>query len=152
MEWSKLFPREHQPSPEEIDAFIVSPLWKELSDYLEETYGSSPRYEYSGCGMQPGWNVKYKKGGNALCTLYPMEGFFIALVAPSDKSADEVAALLPSLTPYVRELYEQAPPYIGGRWLMIHVRDEAILRDVKALILIRQKPKAGKDAKIRNMR
>ncbi len=33
--------------------------------------------EYSKCSLKPGWNVKYKKSGKALCALYPMEDYFI---------------------------------------------------------------------------
>ena len=35
----------------------------------------------------------------------------------------------------------QAPPYNGGRWLMIEVTDPAILQDVKTLIAVRMDTK-----------
>ena len=41
----------------------------------------------------------------------------------------------------MRELYAQAPPYNGGRWLMIEVTDPAILQDVKTLIAVRMDTK-----------
>ena len=52
-----------------------------------------PILSYSNCAMDKGiwkgWNVKYKKSGKALCTLYPKQGYFQALVVIGAKeSAD----------------------------------------------------------------
>jgi len=96
-----------------------------------------PRIEYSRCGMAPGWNVKYKKGGRALCTLYPAAGSFTCLVCIGQREAMAAEALLPLCSPPVRQLYHTASPLNGSRWLMIPVTDEAVLTDVKALIGIR---------------
>ncbi|MPN64897.1 hypothetical protein SDC9_212675 [bioreactor metagenome] len=54
----------------------------------------------------------------------------------------EVEMALPGLTDYVRGLYEAARSMPMGRWLMIRVTDQDILRDVKLLMGIRVKPKA----------
>ena len=96
-----------------------------------------PRIEYSRCGMAPGWNVKYKKGGRALCTLYPAAGSFTCLVCIGQREAMAAEALLPLCSPPVRQLYHTASPLNGSRWLMIPVTDEAVLTDVKELIGIR---------------
>jgi AraC family transcriptional regulator len=37
-------------------------------------------------GAWKGWNVKYRKGGRALCSLYPKQGYFLALVPYEGKS------------------------------------------------------------------
>jgi hypothetical protein len=140
MEWMRMFGPGMQPSPQEISAFINNPLWEELSAHLEREYAVKPKYAYSGCAAQPGWNIKYQKSGRALCTLYPMPGFFIALVAIGKREAADTESLLPSLTDYVRSMYEDTGLYLGGRWLMIHVTDSAILSDVKTLINLRTKP------------
>ena len=71
---STLWPQNRKPSPDDIAEFVDNPLWKALCSWLESGYRTVPRIEYSRCGMAPGWNVKYKKGGRALCTLYPAAG------------------------------------------------------------------------------
>jgi hypothetical protein len=106
---------------------------------LRESYGVQPSYDYSTCSGQPGWNVKYKKGGRALCTLYPMPGFFIALVTIGAKEETEAELLAPTFTNHVQELMKTAARVMGARWLMIHVTDEQVLDDVKRLIRIRYK-------------
>ena len=53
----------------------------------------------------------------------------------------EAEALLPACDPYVRVLYERSADSSMGRWLMIEVTSEAILRDAEALMMLRAAPK-----------
>jgi len=80
MVWSDQYDSVHQPTDENIREFIDNNLWQELNSYLQETYNTVPKMTYSRCSMQRGWNIKYQKSGKSLCTLYPMQGYFIALV------------------------------------------------------------------------
>ena len=81
MTWNTLWPQDRKPTPGDIAEFVDNPLWKTLCSWLESGYRTVPRIEYSRCGMAPGWNVKYTKGGRALCTLYPAAGSFTCLVS-----------------------------------------------------------------------
>lgn len=112
-----------------------------MCSHLETSYGVLPHIEHSICCGAPGWNVKYKKGSRALCTLYPAEGYFTAMVSVGSREAMEVEGMLCACTDYLRELYWQTRPWNGGRWLMIQVRTPEILRDVKGLIALRVKKK-----------
>jgi hypothetical protein len=139
--WFEAYPKEQQPSLQEIERFIASPLWNGLCSWTESTYTIVPKAEHSTCSGAPGWNVKYKKGGRALCTLYPDRGQFTALVTVGTKEAAEAELLLPTCTDYIRELFARAQSLNGGRWLMIRVTDEQVLEDVKKLIRLRVAPK-----------
>jgi len=141
MEWSKRFDMANQPSFEEIGAFISSELWQELNSALQESYLVKPTLSFSKCAAQPGWNVKYKKSGKSLCTLYPMDGFFIALVTIGNKETHELEQTLSSYSDYTKALYGRTPFSCGGRWLMINVTDKAVLDDVINLVNIRVKAK-----------
>lgn len=138
MEWARAFGPDREPGWEEIAGFIANPLWEDLNGFLKESYRVEPRVGYSMCSGQPGWNIKYLKGGRSLCTLYPMDGFFIALVVIGNKEQVEAELMLPTLTGYVRGLMESAAAVMGGRWLMIHVSDAEVLGDVKRLIQLRR--------------
>lgn len=146
MEWNLLYGNDREPESENIRGYVgkAVPLWDELQAYLGEAYGVPSKMTYSKCSAQPGWNVKYQKSGKSLCTLYPMEDFFIALVVVGTKEEGETEAAmaLGEFTPYLRELYGRTSFSCGGRWLMIKVTDKAVLEDVKKLIAIRMKPKA----------
>lgn len=85
MEWSKLYSKCDAPALEDVGQFVNNELWDKLNFFLQNTYRVQPKLSYSQCSMQPGWNVKYQKSGRSLCTLYPMEGFFIALVVIGSK-------------------------------------------------------------------
>lgn len=141
MEWINLYGADTQPTEKQISNFIANPLWSELNVFLSKSYEAEPKYSYSTCSGQPGWNVKYQKAGKSLCTLYPMEGFFIALVVIGAKEQMEAELLLPTFTPYVQNLMESSEGMAGARWLMIHVTDEQTFDDVKRLIQIRRKIK-----------
>lgn len=139
MEWTALYGPDRQPGEAEISAYIANPLWEDINEFLKTGYGVNPEYSYSSCSGQPGWNVKYKKAGRSLCTLYPMAGFYIALVTIGTKEQSETELAMPMCTPYIQQLFAATPYSAMGRWLMIHVTDEDILEDVKQLIQIRRK-------------
>ena len=137
MNWLEAYPKSEEPSLEQIEAFIASPLWNGLCSWAEGAYSIAPKVEYSTCSGAPGWNVKYKKSGRALCTLYPDRGQFTALVTIGAKEATEAELLLPTCSDYIRELFARTQMFNGARWLMIHVTDERVLEDVKQLIRLR---------------
>lgn len=143
MKWSELYNGDKMPSFEDIEKYIGEGviLWRELLSYIEETYQVQPQMTYSKCAAQPGWNVKYNKSGKSLCTLYPVKGYFIALVVVGAKEETEVELALESFTPYIAGLYRKTPFSCGGHWLMIEVKGKGILNDVKRLINMRVKPK-----------
>ena len=106
MKWSELFNVNQVPSYEDIKQYIGEgePIWSELLSYIEKAYQVQPKMTYSKCSAQPGWNIKYQKSSKSLCTLYPMEGFFIALVVVGAKEEEEVEMALGTFTPYVQGL------------------------------------------------
>ena len=141
MNWNERYSKQEQPTLADIERFIDSPLWNGLCFWAEERYAVSPKIEHSTCSGAPGWNVKYKKGGRALCTLYPDDGAFTAMVTVGSKEAADAELLLPTFSDYLRELYAHTQAFNGARWLMIRVTDARVLEDVKTLIRLRVAPK-----------
>lgn len=126
------------PEMETVSSYVNNALWEELCNHLEERYQVKPVFSYSKCSMQPGWNVKYKKSGRALCTLYPFQKEYRALVVIGEREKAEMELALPTFTPYLRQLYRDTTEGMGQKWLMIHVTDHAILEDVKKCVDIRR--------------
>ena len=145
MNWNDLFDFDRTPSIRDIREYLgyAKPYWDELTSYIEDSYQVKPQLAYSKCSAQPGWNVKYKKSSKALCTLYPMEGYFIALVVVGPKEEEEVNICMNAelFTNYVKELYDRTDSFSMGRWLMIEVKDKSVLKDIKHLLAIRVRPK-----------
>ena len=141
MNWNELYPQSMPPDLAAVSAYIGSPLWDELRTHLESSYGVLPTVEHSICSGAAGWNLKYKKSGRALCTLYPAQGFFTALVSIGAKEAMEAELQLSACTPYLQKLYWNTRTFNGGRWLMINVTSPEILADTEAMIALRAKKK-----------
>lgn len=137
MNWFERYPRAQMPSMEDISAFIDNPLWEALRAHLEDTYRVSPKTEYSTCSGAPGWNVKYRKSGRALCTLYPDKGMFTCLVTVGAREATAAETMMASFSPSVQRMYQDTKPLNGARWLMIRVTDDAALSDVERLVALR---------------
>lgn len=137
MTWVEWYGPDHPPALEEVGAYIGTGLWARSRAALEEGFQTAPRLEYSRCAMQKGWNVKYKKGSRALCTMYPMEGYFLALVIIGQREEAGMPALLPQLHEATQALYRRTPFLMGGRWMMMEIREEAALQDLLSLVRLR---------------
>jgi hypothetical protein len=134
--------KSHYPSMEEINAYFeesAGAIWGEMTGFLEVNFKSKPQIAYSVCSGKPGWNVKYKKSGKALCTLYPEKDGFVALavLGQGDRAAFDLNR--GEYCSYITGLYEQATLFNGTKWLMISVTDEKIFKDVKKLINMKVK-------------
>lgn len=138
--WPQLFPMDQQPSMEELDRYADNPLWPELRQYLKDAYGAEPRMDYSRCGLEPGWNVKFKKGSKALTTVYLRPGYVTAMVsiAPKDEAAAE--GILLTCTEATRTLYQNTASSKMGRWLMLDLTSPELLEDIKVLLTLRARP------------
>ncbi len=145
MSWSEEYSKENKPDKDKISEYINCKYWDNLCEFLENTYFISPIIEHSTCSGASGWNVKYRKGSKAICTLYPAKEYFTCLVSIGSKIASE-AELVISSCEYIKELYENTKLYNGSRWLMIDVKSDEILEILKQLFFIRVSPpkKGGK--------
>jgi len=143
MQWSELFNNELEPLDSQIREYVYTPLWDNLDNHLQQTYNVQPKLFYSCCSMQEGmwkgWNVKYKKSGKSLCTLYPKQGYFLSLVPIGLREMHEAELLMPLCTEYTQNLFKQTVSGHNGKSLAFDVRNEDILRDIKKLIAIRVK-------------
>ena len=149
MKWNELFNDLNEPSDSQIKGFVDTPLWDDLGEHLQQTYKIQPKLSYSNCSMDngiwKGWNVKYKKGGKALCTLYPQQGYFLALMPVGLSQINEVELLMPLCSEYTQRLFEQTPSHHLGKSLAFEVKNENTLADIKKLMVIRaESMKKGK--------
>lgn len=132
--------RSHEPTMEEIASYIKDcprRMWQDMTDFLKSDGRVKQQIAYSICSGKPGWNVKYKRGGKALCTLYPEKDCFIALIVLGQDNRDTFDIVRESYCGYITELYDKCTLFNGTKWLMINVTDEGILDDVKKLMALK---------------
>lgn len=139
MEWNLLYSN-GKPTLKQVADYVDSPLWTEFNSRIQTCYKIEPIMEYSRCSMQRGWNIKYKKSGKSLCTLYPMSNYFIVLVVIGDKEMQEADFLIQRCSGYVQDVFNNTKTGQGQKWLMIEVRDKKTMDDVFTLIHLRKRP------------
>lgn len=135
--------RNYCPSIEEIGEFVHNPVFGQFCQEIRDVYECTEKIEYSLCSMEKGWNVKFKKAGKALCTIYPKEGYFRTMVVVGPKEKEPVERILPECSAELRDIYRRTPEGRGMRWLMLELEDrDDLYRDVLRLISIRRSGKA----------
>src|SRR5574344_2198075 len=139
MEWSELYKSDKMPTFNEISEYINNPFLKDLCNFIESNYNVEARIEHSSCSLLPGWNVKYKKSGKSICTLYPNKNYFTCMLTVSSKNQEEIEYFLPSCTEYIQNIYKNTTIFNNSRWLMFDITSTEILKDVKELISIKVK-------------
>ncbi|OYP11621.1 uncharacterized protein DUF3788 [Lachnotalea glycerini] len=132
----------YESNMEEMSTFINNPLFAELCQHLENEYKVLCKIEYSKDVWLRGWNIKFKKAGKSLCTVYPKENYFTVLVVVGNKEKESVENLLPQMSGEIREIYAKTKEGNGQRWLMIDLETSgAVYNDVLKLISIRRQSK-----------
>lgn len=131
--------QEEIPILEDFAAYIRNPVFMKFCSEIKKKYRCHEKIEFSRCSLERGWNVKFKKSGKSLCTVYPREGYFTVLVVVGEKEKEAVEAILWECTSELRELYEKARWGNGQKWLMIDLEDQGeMFADVLQLIEIRR--------------
>ncbi len=137
MDWDNMFLQDNKPTLEQIEKCVNDPLWDNLNNTLIKTYGVCTKLEYSKCSMQKGWNIKYRKKGKNLCTVYPQIGCFKVLVVVSQRNEIEADLLIETCCDYIKQLYGDIKFSNGSKWLMVEVNNSSILEDIIKLIELR---------------
>ncbi len=132
----------YSPTIEEISSFVRNQLFNDFCLKMDNECKANCKIEFSKCSWQYGWNIKFKKAGKNLCTIYPKEGYFTVLVVVGKKEKEEVESILPETSLVIQEIYHQTQEGNGQRWLMIDLEDVGeVYNDVFKLINIRLKSK-----------
>lgn len=132
--------RQTCPTLEEIGAYVGNPVFAQFCAEIKAAYGCGERIEYSACSMERGWNVKFRKAGRALCTVYPRQKRFTVMVVVGAREKPSVENILPLCSEELQRIYARTREGNGQRWLMIDLEAQGELyRDVLRLIEIRRK-------------
>ncbi|MCI8358752.1 MAG: DUF3788 domain-containing protein [Lachnospiraceae bacterium] len=127
------------PTLKDIENYIQNPVFQKFCSEIKDRYQCKEKMEYSSCSWEPGWNIKFRKAGKNLCTIYPRETFFTILLVVGAKEKEAVEAILPDCTDILQNIYQQTKEGNGQRWLMIDLQDrDSLFDDVFRLIDIRR--------------
>lgn len=131
------------PSLEELCGYVRNPLFDRFCLEMKERFRCREKIEFSSCSWERGWNIKFKKSGKNLCTLYPRESYFTVLVVIGAREKEAAELILPDCTDRLQEIYRQTKEGNGQRWLMVDIEDDdEVYRDMLRFIELRRE--AGK--------
>ncbi len=125
------------PIRDEIERFLVNPLWTELNDYILKACGSRPQISYNLYAAERCWNVEYHLNGKVICTLYPGKDDFEAMIVISNEEEKYAELILADGSAYLRKQYENTGKSPLGRWLVLKISEHKVLLDAEALIRLR---------------
>ena len=127
------------PDIEAISEYVRNPVFMQFCTEIRNTYGCNEKIEYSSCSWEQGWNIKFKKAGKTLCTVYPREGYFTVMIVVAAKQEASVEAMLPDCTAQLQTIYHQTREWNGQRWLMVDLEDsDGLYTDTLRIIEIRR--------------
>lgn len=127
------------PTLKELGDYIGNPVFTKFCSKLMETFQCKEKIEYSSCSWEKGWNVKFKKSGKTLCTIYPKEGYFTVMIVVGSKEKAAAEAILTECTIELQTIYRETKEGNGQRWLLIDLEEkENLYRDLLRLIQIRR--------------
>ncbi len=131
--------KNNHPTIEAISEYVKNPVFVQFCSEIKNTYKCNEKIEYSSCSWEKGWNIKFKKAGKTLCTVYPRECYFTVMIVIGTKEKAFVEAMMSECTVELSDIFNQTKEGNGQRWLMIDLEDKGNLYDdVFRLIQIRR--------------
>jgi hypothetical protein len=141
--------RDHVPTESELVGWIgerAHRYWQEVTRLIEEAYPGvfAPEWLYG--GQKHGWSLRYKRS-KPLCTLVPeRDGFALMIVFGAEERA-KVEAIKDSLSQHTIDEYEAATTYHDGKWLLLKIDNDDVVKDVTRLWATKRKPKSNLSAR-----
>ena len=136
MAYERLLDRNQQPDQELINKTIgreVLPVWQEVRAYLEANFPAySPELLYY--NTQQGWALRYRKGAQQLCTLFPERGAFSALIVLSEEEEQLAQERFNYFNARIRELLSRPSTLPQGRWLWLRIEDHTDFVGLRMLL------------------
>lgn len=130
------------PTLEEIASYVRNHVFIDFCLTIKTQFQGIEKIEFSSCSWEKGWNIKFKKAGKTLCTIYPRESFFTVMIVINKKEKEQIESVLPECTAQLQEIYHQTKEGNNQKWLMIDLEDHGkIYDDVIHLIKIRRETK-----------
>ena len=128
----------HIPNEYEMSDYINNELWNKFCEFIKSNYNVNPRFEFSKCSLEYGWNIKFKKGSRTLCTVYPRENYFCVMLVIGKKEKEKFENLLHSFCIEIQEANQNTRECNNQKWLMIDLEDDnRKYEDVKKILNIR---------------
>lgn len=129
------------PNNSEMTALVSQPLydvWTKLCTMIEEKYDIECLWNNGGKAWM--YEYKYCRGSKTLCALYARENCigFMIIFGKNEREKFEADRL--NYSESVQRIYDEAPTYHDGKWIMFEPTDSSLFDDLIRLLGIKRKP------------
>src|SRR5512133_2910249 len=118
--------------------------WELIMQLIEQSYPSvfTPEWLYG--GKKHGWSLRYKKN-KSFCTLIPEKNRFALLMVFGTEERGKVEAIKNCLAKKTQKEYDQATTYRDGKWLLLVIDTDRVVKDVMLILALKRRPINAKD-------
>lgn len=137
--------RQRAPTAKALAAWLgpdAYEQWKKVANWIAASYPDVFAPEWLFGGTKHGWSLRYKKS-KSFCTFVPEKGRFQLLIVFGAEDRAKVEAIRATLSPAIRQRYDEATTYHDGKWLLITIADKVAITDAQRLLTAKRKPKAS---------
>jgi len=132
--------QDEQPGEEQIHEKIgreVLPIWADVTAYLK-THFMDFETEWIYYNAQQGWALRYRRGAQQLCLLFPERGAFTALITLNPEEEDLALEKINFFNARLRDLLNRPSSLPQGRWLWMKLEDHTDFVGFQLLMEIKQ--------------
>ncbi|MDD4496259.1 MAG: DUF3788 domain-containing protein, partial [Eubacteriales bacterium] len=128
---------------------VSKTAWEKIVGYIRVYYGMDELWTG---GVTTGKlanyrnELKFRRGGKTLVTLYVREGYFKVVIVLGKDERLTYEEWQSEFSEAIRKFYDDTPTYHDGKWLGIDICDLSLIDDVIGLLFIKRKPNRKPDA------
>lgn len=119
--------------------------WELIRQLIEQSYPGvfTPEWLYG--GKKHGWSLRYKKS-RSFCTLVPEKNRCALVIVFGTDERAKVEAIKSGLTTKTRMEYDRTATYHDGKWLLLVIDTDSVVKDVMLLLAVKRRPINAKNA------
>jgi len=110
----------------------ITPLYN-LLDFIRLNYAVDELWD----GKD---ELKFRRGGKTLVTLYIKDGYFTVLVIFGRTEREKFELTQTNYSDFIRGHYDNSRTLHDGKWMFIDIKDDAYIEEIKNMIMIKKKP------------
>lgn len=129
------------PTKEELISLLgynTYQILEELCNYIENNYEMDKLWNNGGkYGLH---ELKYRRGGKTLCTVYIREKCFGYWIIFGKEERDKFENQRDDFSFSMRKIYDDTQVYHDGKWIMLDINDGSLVEDIKKMLYIKKRP------------
>lgn len=110
----------------------AKPVWEKYLTAIRDTYEMEELWD--------GNELKFRRGGKTLVTLYIKEGFFTLLLIYGKAERAKFEEQMDTFPVVLQDLYRNSRTFHDGKWMFLDAADDSLVPDVMRMLAIKRRP------------